>query len=301
MILYVDIALPGFTASNLELEVINVSGTSSRAYYSVDFFADGQRVRVPVEKYFTFGEPRNVGLLRYAASEGVRVHVRDDAASMHQQCYDDLRHRFALGLIPWIKALRDTAWPTQAPTPLPPVETSPELEAAPSTQAEEVKPAPETSAEPEATAPEINAPETEPVVDAPVTDAPSEAPPAVDGGSLSIDDVLRPGMMITEDERTMRIGLLAGQIEQYAQFRVSQRYDANARNDILRDIQDHINLGALGLTPTAQQEAAYARANEQNAWIVAQEEHARTLRRGLADLPLDMLRKFDLERGGWPE
>lgn len=107
MSLYVDIALPGFTASNVQLQVINVSSTSSRAYYSVDFFDNDERVRVPVERYFTFGEPRNVGLLRYAASQGVRVHVRDDAASMHQQCYDDLRHRFALGLLPWVTAMRD--------------------------------------------------------------------------------------------------------------------------------------------------------------------------------------------------
>ena len=125
-----------------------------------------------------------------------------------------------------------------------------------------------------------------------------EQPP--EPAPLSIDDLISSGTMLTTDERALRVGTLAGQIEEYAQERIAARYDANARADIERALQDHAHKGFLGLEISAEEEAAFTRANEQHAWILAQETHARQLRRQLPSLPLELLRVYDLERANWP-
>jgi len=117
---------------------------------------------------------------------------------------------------------------------------------------------------------------------------------------LSIEELVRSGTMLTEDEFAMRVGILSGRIEQFAQDRIAAKYDANARADMLRDIQNYINKGALGIHTTPDEDAAYARANEQNTWITSQEAHARQLRQQLPSLSLDMLRAYKLEEAGWP-
>ena len=126
-----------------------------------------------------------------------------------------------------------------------------------------------------------------------------EQPP--EPAPLSIDDLISSGTMLTEDEYAMRVGILSGKVEQYAQQRIAARYDANARADMLRDLQNYINKGALGLETTLAEDDAYARANAQNAWITAQETHARQLRESLPTLPLAMLRVYDLKKAGWPD
>ena len=154
-----------------------------------------------------------------------------------------------------------------------------ELEASVTPQAEEVKPA-----EGDIHADEYDLHEDEP-----------EPTP------LSIDDLISSGTMLTEDEYAMRVGILSGKVEQYAQQRIASRYDANARADIQKDFQTYIHKGALGLPITPAEDAAYQRANEKNAWIHAQETHARQLRESLPTLPLAMLRAYKLEDAGWPE
>lgn len=158
-------------------------------------------------------------------------------------------------------------------------ETSAAPEAHVTTQAEEVKP----------TEGDIHEAEYD------LHEQPSEPAP------LSIDDLISSGTMLTEDEYAMRVGILSGKIEQHAQQRIAARYDANARADMLRDLQNYINKGALGLETTPAEDDAYARANAQNTWITAQETHARQLRESLPTLPLTMLRVYDLKKAGWPD
>ncbi len=160
-------------------------------------------------------------------------------------------------------------------------ETSAEPEARVTTQADEVKP--EEG--------DINLPEEIVDEDMGFLDEPEP---------LSIDELVRSGTMLTEDERAMRIGILSGRIEQHAQQKIASRYDANARADMLRDIKTYIDRGALGLDITPTQLDAFTRANAMNAWITATETHARVLREGLSDLSLEMLRVYDLDAAGWP-
>lgn len=288
--LKVDVQFGQIAVSDLYLRLHNVSGTKDVAFYSITLFDAKAGAEVPLlpidDRYFTFGEPKNKDLPTF-----------DVSANPWSQCYEDFKARFAKGLLPWVKGLREEAGttiareaerivPPQAPTLTLVPETSPEPEADDFTQAEEVKPDDETSEEGEAAASEIYDLETE--VEAPETEP------------LTIDELVRSGTMLTEDEFAMRVGVLAGRIEQYAQQRIAARYDANARADILQNIQNYISKGALGIHTTPDEDESYARANEQNTWITAQEAHARQLREQLPSLTLEMLRAYRLEEAGWP-
>lgn len=127
------------------------------------------------------------------------------------------------------------------------------------------------------------------------TSAPAEAT-----GGIAFERLVESGMLVTEDEQAMRVGLLAGKIEQFAQQRIAARFDANARADIMRDVQTYISKGALGLEITPAEEEAFTRSNALNAWISAQESHARLLRERLPEHSLSVLRAYDLDNAGWP-
>lgn len=286
--LKVDVQFGQIAVSDLYLKISHVSGTKVSARYVVTFLDAKDGAEVPLipgdDRVFTFGEPKGLDLPWFNVS-----------ANAWEQCYEDFKARFAKGLLPWVKGLREETGVVVArvaervaPTPAPPEApqedihlsevdinpTSPEPEASVTTQAEEVKP----------TEGDINLPD----------------PSVIAPEPMSIDDLVRSGTMLTEDEFAMRVGVLSGRIGQYAQQRIAARYDANARADMLRDIQAYIDHGALGLEITPAMLDSFTRANTMNTWITAQETHARQLIEQLPGLTLETLRAYSMEGAGWP-
>jgi uncharacterized small protein (DUF1192 family) len=117
----------------------------------------------------------------------------------------------------------------------------------------------------------------------------------------ALEDLVAPGTMIVEDEVKLRRALLASEIEDYANVRISSRYDSNTQREILQFIGDYHNKRKDGLKPSQKEVEAFARANEQHAWMLATEAFARNLKMSLSMINAEILRAYDIENAGWPQ
>lgn len=117
----------------------------------------------------------------------------------------------------------------------------------------------------------------------------------------ALEDLVAPGTMIVEDEVKLRRALLASAIEDYANVRISSRYDSNTQREILQFIGDYHNKLKDGLKPSPKEVEAFARANDQHAWMLATEAFERNLKMSLSMLSAEILRAYDIENAGWPQ
>jgi len=117
----------------------------------------------------------------------------------------------------------------------------------------------------------------------------------------ALEDLVAPGTMIVEDEVKLRRALLASEIEDYANVRISSRYDSNTQREILQFIGDYSNKLKEGLKPSEAEVEAFSRANDQHAWMLATEAFARNLKMSLSMINAEILRAYDIENAGWPQ
>lgn len=98
--LHVDMQFGRAVLADLYVRIGGASATKGVAFYHIELFdgRGGERVNVlpPEAVYFTFGEPQRRGLSGY-----------DVTGNQWEQCYNDLKNRFARGLLPWAAAMRE--------------------------------------------------------------------------------------------------------------------------------------------------------------------------------------------------
>ncbi len=116
----------------------------------------------------------------------------------------------------------------------------------------------------------------------------------------SLDALASAGLMLVQDELAWRVGMLTGRIAQYAEQRITARYDASARQDMAQAMSNHTNKVALSLPVTDVECDAFDAAQAADRWIIETRAFAQSLYLQLPDLPLNMLQAYNVEEAPWP-
>jgi hypothetical protein len=127
-----------------------------------------------------------------------------------------------------------------------------------------------------------------------------EPEPEPDPEPQSLDALASAGLMLVQDELAWRVGMLTGRIAQYAEQRITARYDASARQDMAQAMSNHTNKVALSLPVTDVECDAFDAAQAADRWIIETRAFAQSLYLQLPDLPLNMLQAYNVEEAPWP-
>ncbi len=128
-----------------------------------------------------------------------------------------------------------------------------------------------------------------------------ELEPKPEPEPMSFEQLAQAGIMLMEDELTIRRGVAIARISEHADALIANAVDPNRRTEFAAEVAVIWNKRQMGIDLTAEEQAVEAEHAALSAWEGRVRAFERALRDAVRQASLDMVREIDVDGAGWPQ